>query len=277
MSHRVIVPCPSSIAVDMAGLQSSFLECAVEGRVPVSQLETLLRSLSLSEFEIAEVMASAQQGQADESGEKVVALEELKDMVEHVTSVNRQRSQASPTMTMELNPSTPEDLPRRKTVLAAPFKRLRSLFVRNPTDEIYTGQMRPTNRLIIFVVVMSVVMSLSVAGTAVGLSWTHSLSDHQEALRSEIELAAQAVGSFVGGDRAVKSQGDMASMIGDVVHEVGYNASVETAIGVMLNSVRVMGIIADNLFEITNTHEVAVVAQVLAAVVGRLCTLGHCG
>eukprot|EP00906_Rhabdomonas_costata_P013917 RCo019945 len=260
----------------------AFLDSAGEGTVPVDKLDTLLSSLNLSEVEIAEVMTSVQQVQHyDEgSGQKVIAVKELKDIVEHAASAGRRQSQVTPPGTVELMHTASEitaEEPCCASALCLLVQKLRLCCENRSSDEIYSGKMRPTNRLIIFVVVMSVVMSLSVAGTAVGLSWTHSLSDHQEALRSEIELAAQAVGSFVGGDRAVKSQGDMASMIGDVVHEVGYNASVETAIGVMLNSVRVMGIIADNLFEITNTHEVAVVAQVLAAVVGRLCTLGHCG
>ncbi len=63
--------------------------------------------------------------------------------------------------------------------------------------------MKPTTKLVIMVVIMALVMALAVAATAIGLSWSTSVTSRKEALTAELGLVTRAVGSFVGEDQMV--------------------------------------------------------------------------
>eukprot|EP00906_Rhabdomonas_costata_P036786 RCo051565 len=141
-------------------------------------------------------------------------------------------------------------------------------------SELYSLKVKPTTRLICAVLVLSFVMVLVVAAMAVGLGWVSTQSTIQASLTRELQLVAKAVGSFNGKKRALDTQLSTARIVSSVIHEVGYNANLQTMILTMMKSVNVMGMMMDNLFEYNNIDKVALVAQVLGAVTQQLYSQG---
>ena len=56
--------------------------------------------------------------------------------------------------------------------------------------------MKPTTRLLLVVVAISLAIALSVAGLALGLSWVSDMQIQSDALRRELDLVMSAVQSF---------------------------------------------------------------------------------
>ena len=56
--------------------------------------------------------------------------------------------------------------------------------------------MKPTTRLLLAVVAISLVIALSVAGLAIGLSWAENMQIQNDTLRRELDLVMSAVQSF---------------------------------------------------------------------------------
>ena len=60
----------------------------------------------------------------------------------------------------------------------------------------FAGGMKPTTRLILLVVVLSFIIGLAVAGTAVGLSWASATQVRSDALEKSLDLVVNAARSF---------------------------------------------------------------------------------
>ena len=56
--------------------------------------------------------------------------------------------------------------------------------------------MKPTTKLVISVVVMSLIMAMAVAGTAIGLNWSSTMAMKEEQLLRELDIVHRALESF---------------------------------------------------------------------------------
>ena len=56
--------------------------------------------------------------------------------------------------------------------------------------------MKPTNRLVIVVVIMSLIIALSVAGTAIALIWTRAVSEKEQDIENIAAMIRSSVEFF---------------------------------------------------------------------------------
>ena len=56
--------------------------------------------------------------------------------------------------------------------------------------------MKPTTRLLLVIVAISLVIAVGVAGLAIGLNWVSDMQTQNDSLRRELDLVMAAVQSF---------------------------------------------------------------------------------
>eukprot|EP00906_Rhabdomonas_costata_P001085 RCo001634 len=145
-------------------------------------------------------------------------------------------------------------------------------------DQDFEKGMKPTTRLLIVIVVIALVIALSVAGLAIGLSWAADVQSQKDALRKELDLVMAAVQSFSvtqGQAQEAKSIENTAAMLVDIIHQVGYKTNLQTTSSTMLSDAQVTALLLDHHHDLAAKAEVQQMASNLGAVVDELGKLGQ--
>eukprot|EP00906_Rhabdomonas_costata_P000709 RCo000927 len=170
-------------------------------------------------------------------------------------------------------PSTPQSQRKQRRglweVLAGAFSK--AMFWREPTSrspsERQRKKMKPTTKLILTVVIMTGVIALAVAGTAIGLAWTDAVAAREGTLEQEMAMVYNAIESFTvtqARSQALTSQYATGRMVVDIVEQVGYNGMVRTTELRQLTTTKLLGQVVDNLQYSVCLDKVSIRAVLLA-------------
>eukprot|EP00906_Rhabdomonas_costata_P017116 RCo024644 len=144
-------------------------------------------------------------------------------------------------------------------------------------SEVYEVGVKPSNRLIAMVVVISLVVTMGVASTGIGIHWTSSMSRQQEALSQELQLVKGAVEFFSMTQAKLETERGLAasaSIIASMVNNLGYLGNQASNKLALLNAVSTAGVVLDSLFLQSNQLTMAHTAGSLATMLDYLWAAG---
>eukprot|EP00906_Rhabdomonas_costata_P017114 RCo024639 len=144
-------------------------------------------------------------------------------------------------------------------------------------SEVYEVGVKPSNRLIAMVVVISLVVTMGVASTGIGIHWTSSMSRQQEALSQELQLVKGAVEFFSMTQAKLETERGLAasaSIIASMVNNLGYLGNQASNKLALLNAVSTAGVVLDSLFLQSNQLTMAHTAGTLATMLDYLWASG---
>eukprot|EP00906_Rhabdomonas_costata_P020559 RCo029945 len=234
--------------VDRAPLEAAFHRNATNGELDEGSLAQTLRDASVqctSEVAALEILREIR-FRASTPERSWLDLEEF-------VEVARALSGSSPTARTLHSPSTTEGKSLQEISVCSRLGHfLKSICPRrSPRSDQVFGVMKPTTKLVLVVAVMSLVMCLAVAGTAIGVNFINSIHIQEETLKKELRLVLNAVESFTvtqARQQALEKQLDTVVMIADMVQTLGYENMITTIQDRTQNALQAMAAITDQLF-----------------------------
>eukprot|EP00906_Rhabdomonas_costata_P002176 RCo003448 len=155
--------------------------------------------------------------------------------------------------------NTPAELPATRThggvanTLGSALARLCHYFRRGRTNiQVYDQGIKPSNRLLLIVVLLSLVMALTVAGTAIGLIWVNATEAKKSALTENLNMIKNAVEFFSvtqAFQRQADAQADTAFIVANILSEVGYKQNLNTVGQGQVNAAQVTGLLTQNVYQ----------------------------
>eukprot|EP00906_Rhabdomonas_costata_P021337 RCo030988 len=254
----------SQVCLDLSQLEAVFDELAPDGQLPRESLVQLVRRLTVSsgeafmEIELEEALGDIRVRCPDRPfTPDFLTLDEARDVVQLLCETETHRPDSGEE-TVEGRPRIAQELSGGKAgrALQWVFRTASALWAcvrrsRNG-DEVYENRMKPTTKLVISVVVMSLVMALAVAGTAIGLNWSNTMAMKEEELLEELANMHHALDSFAvtqARQKVLSNQLSTTFMLSAIVEQVGYNVNLRTTQAHQLNAAEATARVVGGLFD----------------------------
>eukprot|EP00906_Rhabdomonas_costata_P012472 RCo017917 len=255
------------------------------------QLPELLRShgIGISDKEVLEIIdvlrSEGVLGGDAGSPPGHLSSADIQAVISHISS--RERGLSSVTITEPVTPPPPLQLQRDTRAIYRVISTLRAWWARarrglrgdsgQTGTEVYESAVKPSNRLLLTVVAISLLIALSVGGLAVGLNWTSSMAARKAELAQQMKSIQGAADFFSLSMAQLETKKGLetsAAIIAKFLGQVGYGLDSTTTTASFLSAVQSSGTIVDTLFLQSNQLTMAHTAGTLATMLDHLWASG---
>eukprot|EP00906_Rhabdomonas_costata_P017614 RCo025427 len=281
-----------SASLDFSPMHVLFNQLAPNGQLPKGALGELVRRTVASEEEEEEVFTALELEEAlsvvrERSPDRpynpdFITLDEAQELVQLLGICTGVRPSTTENFVKDRTKVAEESssaLPRAvRWVLGKASWLWGTIRRRQRSDEVYEKRMKPTTKLVISVVVMSLVMALAVAGTAIGLSWSSTMTLKEKQLQHELTLVHHALNSFTvvqARETVLANQRSSTFMLSAMVDQVGYNVNLRTTQDHQSDALQVAARLVDDVFEDVSLDRALTQVVTMAQTLSEACVVAE--